>query len=72
MLNQEVCFNMLLFCTKCNKGTLVVFLVKNNKPKKKKYMYKYLVVLYYHQIWDLIFFSACFLGTGFVFIIGTD
>jgi len=55
MFNQEMCFEMLLFCTKWHKVTLVTF------PAYKKTAYKSLVLLFYHQILDPIFLSTCFL-----------
>ncbi len=63
---------MLLFCTKLQKVTLVVFPVKNDRTAIN--FYKSVIMLYYHQILDLIFLSTCFLSfrTGFVFLFASD
>ncbi len=63
---------MLLFCTKLQKVTLVVFPVKNDRTLIN--CYKSVIMLYYHQILDLIFLSTCFISfrTGFVFLFASD
>ncbi len=63
---------MLLFCTKLQKVTLVVFPVKNDGLRS--IAYKSVIMLYYHQILDSIFLSTCFLSfrTGFVFLFASD
>ncbi len=63
---------MLLFCTKLQKVKLVVFPIK--MTGLRSISYKSVIMLYYHQILDLIFLSTCFLSfrTGFVFLFASD
>ncbi len=45
-----------------NVGTIYMFPVKNDRAKKKKTAYKYLVMQYYLQILVSSFLPACFLS----------
>ncbi len=55
---------MLLFCTKLQKVTLVVFPVK--MTGLRSISYKSVIMLYYHQLLDLIFCQLVFFHLGLV------